>query len=33
VKTVNSYNDLIALESLTVQAATCKTLDEFKEGL
>jgi hypothetical protein len=33
VKTVNSYSDLIALESLTVLAATCDSLNEFKEGL
>jgi flagellar biosynthesis/type III secretory pathway protein FliH len=33
VKAVNSYSDLIALESLTVLAATCNSLNEFKEGL
>ena len=32
-KSVNSYTDRIALESLTVLAAKCKSLDEFKEGV
>jgi predicted transposase YdaD len=30
---VNSYNDLTALTSLVVLASTCKSLDEFKDGL
>jgi hypothetical protein len=30
---VNSYSDQIALKSIAVRAASCKTLDEFKEGL
>jgi hypothetical protein len=33
VKTINSYSDPKTLESLTVLAATCRTLDEFKAGL
>jgi hypothetical protein len=32
-KSVNSYTDHIALESLTVLAAKCKSLDEFNEGV
>ena len=32
-KSVNSYTDHVALESLTVLAAKCKSLDEFKEGM
>jgi hypothetical protein len=32
-KTVNSYADPSALDSLTKLAATCKSLDEFKKGL
>ena len=31
--TVNSYSDLTALTSLVVFAGSCKSLDEFKEGL
>ncbi len=31
--TVNSYIDEIALKSLVVLASTCKSLDEFKDGL
>ena len=31
--TVNSYNDSTALDSLSVLAGSCKTLDEFKDGL
>ena len=30
---VNSYSDLTALQSLSVLAGSCKTLDEFKDGL
>ena len=31
--TVNSYRDLTALQSLSILAGTCKTLDEFADGL
>ena len=31
--TVNSYSDLVALQSLSVFAGTCGSLNEFKEGL
>ena len=31
--TVNSYSDLTALTSLVIFAGTCKSLDEFKDGL
>jgi hypothetical protein len=31
--TVNSYSDLTALQSLSVLAGSCKSLDEFKDGL
>jgi len=30
---VNSYSDLTALQSLSVLAGSCKSLDEFKDGL
>ena len=30
---VNSYSDVIALKSLVVLASTCKSLDEFADGL
>jgi hypothetical protein len=33
VKSVNSYTDLVALESLTVLATRCKSLDDFKESV
>ncbi|MDR2439326.1 MAG: Rpn family recombination-promoting nuclease/putative transposase [Planctomycetaceae bacterium] len=32
-RAVSSYKDSIALKSLLVQAATCKTLDEFEQDL
>jgi hypothetical protein len=32
-ESVMSYSDKIAIESLTVSAATCKTLKEFAAGL
>ena len=31
--TLNSYSDLTALRSLAVLAGSCKSLDEFKDGL
>jgi hypothetical protein len=31
--TVNSYSDLTALQSLSVLAGSCKSLDEFEDGL
>ena len=31
--TVNSYSDLTALQSLSVFAGSCKSLDEFEDGL
>ncbi|MDR2344876.1 MAG: Yae1 family protein [Planctomycetaceae bacterium] len=32
-KSVSSYRDSVALKSLLIQAATCKTLDEFEQDL
>ncbi|MDR2344875.1 MAG: hypothetical protein LBE18_02415, partial [Planctomycetaceae bacterium] len=32
-RAVSSYRDSIALKSLLIQAATCKTLDEFEQDL
>ena len=31
--TVNSYSDLTALQSLSILAGTCESLDDFKDGL
>ena len=31
--TVDSYRDLTTLQSLSVLAGSCKSLDEFKDGL